>query len=150
MICSQSCQAEGAYKIPLRRKFTSSFLSKSCNGLPTGPALVKSKAPTVSSWSGAPMRWREFISLLGGAAAWPFAARAQQAGKVPSIGFLGANPSIESYRVAAFVQRLRELAWIDGRNLAIEYRWAEGSTERFVEITTEFVRRKVDVIVTVT
>ena len=96
------------------------------------------------------MKRREFITLLGGTAAWPLAARAQQAGKVPTIGFLGANPSIESYRVAAFAQRLRELAWVDGRNLAIEYRWAEGSTERFVEITTEFVRRKVDVIVTVT
>jgi len=97
------------------------------------------------------MTRRDFITLLGGAAAaWPLTVRAQQAGKVPTIGFLGANPSIESYRVAAFVQRLRELAWVDGRNLAIEYRWAEGSTERFVEITTEFVRRKVDVIVTVT
>src|SRR6516162_6104045 len=94
---------------------------------------------------------REFITLLGGAAAaLPLAARAQQAEKLPTIGFLGASPSIESQRVAAFVQRLRELAWVDGRNLAIEYRWAEGSTERFVEITTEFVRRKVDVIVTVT
>ena len=97
------------------------------------------------------LKRREFITLLGGAAAaWPLAARAQQAEKLPTIGFLGASPSIESQRVAAFVQRLRELAWVDGRNLAIEYRWAEGSTERFVEITTEFVRRKVDVIVTVT
>ena len=74
------------------------------------------------------MRRRDFITLLGGAAAaWPLAARAQQAGKLPTIGFLdGPAPSIESERVAAFVQRLRELAWIDGRNLAIEYRWAEG------------------------
>jgi putative ABC transport system substrate-binding protein len=94
---------------------------------------------------------REFVALLGGAAvAWPLSARAQQAEKLPTIGFLGASPSIESQRVAAFVQRLRELAWVDGRNLVIEYRWAEGSTERFVEITTEFVRRKIDVIVTVT
>jgi hypothetical protein len=51
----------------------------------------------------------------------------QQSGKLPTIGFLAANPSIESQRVAAFVQRLRELAWIDGRNLAIEYRWAEAA-----------------------
>ena len=96
------------------------------------------------------MNRREFITLLGGAATWPLAARAQQA-KLPTIGlFLGANPSIESQRVAAFVQRLRELAWIDGRNLAIEYRWAEGRSERFVEIATEFVQLKVDVIVATT
>ena len=97
------------------------------------------------------MRRRNFIMLLGGAAAWPLAAGAQQAGKPPTIGFLGsANPSIENQRVAAFVQRLRELAWIDGRNLAIEYRWAEGRNERYTEAAAEFVRLKVDVIVTVT
>jgi ABC transporter substrate binding protein len=97
------------------------------------------------------MRRREFITLLGGAtaAAWPVAARAQQPGRPPTIGFLGAAPSIESQRVAAFVQRLRELAWIDGRNLAIEYRWAEGRNDRYPEIAAEFVRLKVDVIVTV-
>ena len=94
------------------------------------------------------MRRREFITLLGGASAWPLAARAQQP-KLPTIGFLGATPSTESQRVAAFVQRLRELAWIDGRNLAIEYRWAEGRPERVSEIAAEFVRIKVDVIVTV-
>ena len=98
----------------------------------------------------AKIKRREFITLLGGAAAaWPLAARAQQTGKVPTIGFLGANPSIESHRVAAFVQRLRELAWIDGRNLAIEYRWAEGRNERYAENAAELVRLKVDVIVTV-
>jgi putative tryptophan/tyrosine transport system substrate-binding protein len=96
------------------------------------------------------IRRREFIVMLGGAAAaWPLAARAQQAGKLPTIGFLGASPSIESQRVAAFVQRLRELAWIDGRNLAIEYRWAEGRNERYTEAAAELVRLKVDVIVTV-
>ncbi len=96
------------------------------------------------------IRRREFITLLGGAAAaWPLAARAQQAGKLPTIGFLGASPSIESQRVAAFVQRLRELAWIDGRNLAIEYRWAEGRNERYTEAAAELVRLKVNVIVTV-
>ena len=95
------------------------------------------------------MKRREFITLLGGAAAWPLAARAQQPGKLPTIGFLGADtPSTESQRVAAFVQRLRELGWIDGRNLAIEYRWAEGRNERYAEIAAEFVRLKVDVIVT--
>jgi putative ABC transport system substrate-binding protein len=96
------------------------------------------------------MRRREFITLFGGTAAgWPLAARAQQPGKLPMIGFLGATASIESQRVAAFVQRLRELGWIDGRTLAIEYRWAEGRNERYAEIAAEFVRLKVDVIVTV-
>ena len=66
-----------------------------------------------------------------------------------TAAILAANPSIESQRVAAFVQRLRELAWIDGRNLAIEYRWAEGRNERYAESAAEFVRLKVDVIVTV-
>jgi len=95
------------------------------------------------------MKRRGFITLLGGAAAvWPLAARAQQAGKLPTIGFLGADPSIESKRVAAFVQRLRELGWIDGRNLAIEYRWTEGRNERYAENAAELVRLKVDVIVT--
>jgi putative tryptophan/tyrosine transport system substrate-binding protein len=93
---------------------------------------------------------RTFVSLLGGAAAaWPLAARAQQPAKLPTIGFLGtATPSMWSHWVAAFVQRLREQGWIDGRNIAIEYRWAEGRTERFAEIAAELVRRKVDVIVT--
>src|SRR5262247_791099 len=93
---------------------------------------------------------RGVIGLVGGgAAAWPLAARAQQPAKLPTIGFLGADPSIESKRVAAFVQRLRELGWIDGRNLAIEYRWAEGRNERYAENAAELVRLKVDVIVTV-
>jgi putative ABC transport system substrate-binding protein len=97
------------------------------------------------------MKRRAFITLLGGAAAaWPLAARAQQqAGKLPTIGLLGANtPSAASQWVAAFVQRLRELDWIEGRTVAIEYRWAEGRSERFAEIAAEFVRLKVDVIVT--
>jgi hypothetical protein len=94
------------------------------------------------------LKRRSFITLLGGAAAWPIAARAQQTGKVPTIGFLGADPSIDSNRIAAFVQRLRELAWIDGHNLAIEYRWAEGCNKRNAENAAELVRLKVDVIVT--
>ena len=96
------------------------------------------------------MRRREFITLLGGAAvAWPLAARAQQPAKVATIGFLGAGtPVLWSQWVAAFVQRLRELGWIEGRSVAIEFRWAEGRTERFTEIAAEFVRLKVDVIVT--
>jgi putative ABC transport system substrate-binding protein len=87
--------------------------------------------------------------LLCGASAWPRAARAQQPGKPPIIGFLGANtPSVQSHWIAAFVQRLRELGWIEGRNVAIEYRWAETRFERSPEIIAEFVRLKVDVIVT--
>jgi ABC-type uncharacterized transport system substrate-binding protein len=92
---------------------------------------------------------REFITLLGSAAAWPLAARAQQAGKLPTIGYLGgATPSAMGQLLAAFVQRLRELGWIEGRTVAFEVRWAEGRPERFAEIATEFVRLKVDVIVT--
>jgi ABC-type uncharacterized transport system substrate-binding protein len=92
---------------------------------------------------------REFIMLLGGAAAvWPLTAGAQQPA-MPVIGYLGANtPSAESQRIAAFVRRLRELGWIDGRNIAIEYRWAEGRPERAAEIAAEFVRLKVDAFVT--
>jgi len=95
------------------------------------------------------MKRREFISLLGGAAAvWPLAAWSQQPA-MPVIGYLGANtPSAENQRIAAFVQRLRELGWIEGRTIAIEVRWAEGRNERFAEIVAEFVRLKVDVIVT--
>jgi putative tryptophan/tyrosine transport system substrate-binding protein len=96
------------------------------------------------------MKRREFITLLGGAAAaWPLAARAQQP-SMPVIGFIGAGtPSTYSRWVAAFVQRLRELGRIEGGNIAIEYRWAEGRSERFAEVAAEFVRLKVDVIVTV-
>src|SRR5262245_57610839 len=95
------------------------------------------------------MKRRAFITLLGGAAAWPLAARAQQAGKLPSIGFLGESTSLaQSERTTAFIQRLRELGWIEDRTVAIEYRWAEGRGERFAEIATEFVRLKVDIIVT--
>jgi putative tryptophan/tyrosine transport system substrate-binding protein len=95
------------------------------------------------------MKRREFITLLGGAAAtWPLAARAQQA-KLPTIGFLGAaTPSAQSKWVTALVQRLRELGWIEGRTIAIEYRWAEGRNRSFAEVAAEFVRLKVDVIVT--
>src|SRR5262249_34244272 len=93
---------------------------------------------------------RDFITLLGGAgAARPLAARAQQPAKLPTIGFLVAGtPSSHGQWVAASVRRLHELGWIEGRTVAIEYRWAEGRTERFDEIAAEFVRRKVDVIVT--
>src|SRR5262245_30712423 len=94
------------------------------------------------------MRRREFITLLGSAAAaWPLVARAQQPGKLPTIGFLGSTTSAaQSQLTAAFVQRLRELGWIEGRTVAIEYRWAEGRSQRFAEFAAEFVRLKVDVI----
>src|ERR1700745_2241537 len=96
------------------------------------------------------MRRREFITLLGGAAAtWPLATGAQQPGKLPTIGFLGgATASAWSNWSAAFLQRLRELGWSEGRTVSIEYRWAEGRYERAAEIAAEFVRLKVDVIVT--
>ena len=95
------------------------------------------------------MKRREFITLLVGAAAWPHPARAQQQTKVPTIGFLGsATPSAQSHLVAAFVQRLRELGWIEGRTIAIEVRWADSRSEHYTEIAAEFVRLKVDVIVT--
>src|SRR5262245_18187079 len=95
------------------------------------------------------MRRREFIPLLGGVATWPLAARAQQPGKLPTIGFLGAATALAgSQWAAAFVQRLRELGWIENRTVAIEYRWAKGRDERFAEVAAEFIRLKVDVIVT--
>ena len=95
------------------------------------------------------MNRRDFITLIGGAVAWPVAVRAQQAGEQPTVGFLGTTtPAIMSQWTAAFVGRLRELGWIEGRTIKIEYRWAEGRGERYAEIAAEFVRLKVDVIVT--
>ena len=92
---------------------------------------------------------REFIALFGGAAAWPFRALAQQQVNLPTVGFIvSGTPSSHGEWVAAFVQRLRELHWIEGRTVAIEIRWAEGRNERLAKTTAEFVRRKVDVIVT--
>ena len=94
------------------------------------------------------MRRRQFITLIGGAAALPLAARAQQT-KIPTIGFMSVStPTAWSRFVSAFEQRLVELNWINGRTVAIEYRWAEGRSERFVEISAEFVRLNVDVILT--
>jgi putative tryptophan/tyrosine transport system substrate-binding protein len=96
------------------------------------------------------MNKREFITLLGGAAAArPLAVRAQQSAKLPTIGFLGqSTPVVESQRLAAFLKRLSELGWIEGRTVAIEYAWGQGSSERFAEIAANFVRLQVDVIVT--
>jgi len=100
--------------------------------------------------AGACMRRRQFICIVGGAAGtWPLLARAQQPAKLPTIGFLGTSTSAAwSPWIAAFVQRLRELGWIEGRTVAFEVRWAEGDTERFESIAAELVRLKVDVMVT--
>jgi len=96
------------------------------------------------------MRRRDFVTFLGGAAAsWPLVARAQQPAKLPTIGFLGSGtPSTQSNRVAAFAQQLHDLGWVEGRNLVIEYRWAEARRGRADEIAAEFARLNVDVIVT--
>jgi putative tryptophan/tyrosine transport system substrate-binding protein len=93
------------------------------------------------------MRRREFIALIGAAATLPLAARAQESGKRPTIGVVGADAAGWRPWTDAFVARLHELGWIEGRTVAIEYRWMEGRPERVPEIATEFVRRNVDVIV---
>jgi len=96
------------------------------------------------------MRRRDFITLLGGAAAWPLAARAQQDGRLRRIGVIGAaSLATQGQLVGNFAQRLRDLGWIEDRSLALEVRWAEGSNERAAEIAAELVRLKVDVIVTI-
>ena len=96
------------------------------------------------------MKRREVITLLGGAAAaWPLAVRAQQPGQLPIIGYMGqGTPAAEGKRVAAFVERLRELSWIEGRTAVIEFRWTDGRSDLAADIAAEFVRRKVDIIVT--
>jgi putative ABC transport system substrate-binding protein len=94
---------------------------------------------------------RKFIVALGGTAfAWPLAAREQQPARLPIIGLLApSSPEMERQWTAAFVRRLGDLGWTEGRTVAIEYRWGEGRSERFSEIAAEFVRLKVDVIVAV-
>ena len=101
------------------------------------PALVKA------------MRRRDFIKVIVvSAAAWPLAARAQHAGKLPTIGILGVNSSVWGPWTAALIGRLRELNWIEGRTITVEYRWDEGRPERFKENAAELVRQNVDVIIT--
>jgi ABC-type uncharacterized transport system substrate-binding protein len=113
----------------------------------------RSVAPILLSALRHRLRGRRFVALLC-AVAMAYAigslpADAQQQGKLPTIGFLGATtPTTWSVYVAAFLQRLRELGWVDGRNMTIEYRWAQGRSDRYAQIAAEFVRRKVDVIVT--
>ena len=93
------------------------------------------------------LKRREFITLLGGAVAWPFAVRAQQTGKLPTIGFLGGGaPTSQRTWVEAFLRRLDELGWTEGRTIAIEYRWANGRSDSLPEIAAEFVRLKVALI----
>jgi ABC-type uncharacterized transport system substrate-binding protein len=96
------------------------------------------------------VRRREFIGLLGGAtAAWPLFARAQQTGRLPTIGVLGAStPASWAPWTAAFEMRLHELGWTNGRTVVMEYRWAEGRSTRFVEIAAEFVQLNVEAILT--
>jgi len=95
------------------------------------------------------MRRREFVAFIGATAVFPLRAQTQHTGKPPIVGYLGATTALaESQRLAAFMQRLRELGWIDGRTVTIEVRWAEGRNERFAEIAAEFVQLNVDVIVT--
>jgi putative tryptophan/tyrosine transport system substrate-binding protein len=96
------------------------------------------------------MRRRDFIAIIGNAAiGWPLGARAQQPAKLRTIGFMGSGTaSSQSEWTAAFLQRLHELGWSEGRNIAIEYRWAEGRSERLAEIAAEFVRLKADLILT--
>jgi putative tryptophan/tyrosine transport system substrate-binding protein len=96
------------------------------------------------------VRRREFIKVIAGSmVVWPLAARAQPLGKPATIGLLLPNTvAVDAPRVGALMRRLRELGWIEGRNIAVEYRWAEGRTERLTEFAAEFVRLQVDVIVT--
>src|SRR6516164_4644132 len=95
------------------------------------------------------MQRREFIKVIAGsAAAWPLAARAQQTGKLPTIGVLGVNSSVWGPWTAAFIGRLRELNWVEGRTIRIEYRWDEGHPDRVKANAAELVRQNVDVIVT--
>ena len=93
------------------------------------------------------MKRRQFIALTSSVAAWPLAARGQQSAKLPTIGFMGSGTATAQRQwTAAFVRRLGELGWAEGRTIAIEYRWAEGRSDRLAEIAAEFARLKVDVI----
>ena len=95
------------------------------------------------------MRRREFVTLLGGAAvAYPLAVQAQPSDQLRRVAVLGDSPSTRSGWIGGFAERLRELGWIEGRTVAIEYRWSEGRPERVAEAAAAFVQHKPDVIVT--
>jgi putative ABC transport system substrate-binding protein len=95
------------------------------------------------------MQRRNFIMVLGAAAAWPLAVHAQRPSKLPTVGFLSPNsPAAAKTWTTAFVQRLHDLGWIENRTVQIEYRWEDGQIERTSEFVNELVRLKVDLIVT--
>jgi putative tryptophan/tyrosine transport system substrate-binding protein len=117
--------------------------------LPVGCQLRYFKEFRRGTFGEGHMQRRVFITLLGGTAvAWPSVARAQQPGKLPTVGLLGSGTPASQGKWAAFQQRLHELGWIEGRTVAIEVRWAGGRRDRFAEIAAEFVGLKVNVIVT--
>src|SRR5262244_4282781 len=95
------------------------------------------------------MRRREFIALLGsGVAGWPLAARAQQAAKMPTVGFIGSDsPDAYAVLLRAFRVGLKATGFIEGQNVVIEYRWAEGRNDKLPEFAVDLVRRQVAVIV---
>src|SRR6185312_2758197 len=93
------------------------------------------------------LRRRQFITLIGGAAAWPLGARAQQ--PMPVIGYFSArSPVTDVPMLSAFQQGLNETGYVEGRNVAMEFRWAEGRSDRLLELAHDLVRRRVAVIVT--
>src|SRR5262249_48690188 len=143
---SQGRRSPGAAGHQSRALYQPQNCQGAWNHIPALAARSRRQGDRVS----AQMMRREFIALLGGvAAAWPLAARAQQPAKLPTIGYLGtAAASAWAPWTAAFVQRLHELGWTDGRTVAIQYRWAEGRAERSAELAAELARLKVDVIVT--